>query len=39
MVSEFHPVCFCAIYWISRFRELLLIGPVSLIAKPRKASP
>lgn len=26
-VSEFHPVGFCAICWISRFREVFQLGP------------
>lgn len=26
MASEFHPMCFCAIYWISKFREVLLLA-------------
>lgn len=36
-VSKFHLVCFCAAYWISRFEEVLLLGPDTPIAKPNKA--
>lgn len=39
MASEFHPMCVCAIYWISEFREVLLLGPEALITKPERAPP
>lgn len=39
MASEFHPMCVCAIYWISKFREVLLLGPEALITKPERAPP
>lgn len=38
-MSEFPLICFCAIYWIFKFREVLLLGPDTLITKPRRASP
>lgn len=30
-------MCVCAIYWISKFREVLLLGPEALITKPERA--
>lgn len=38
-VSEFHLPYFCAIYWKSRFRDVLPLGPDMVITKLRKASP
>lgn len=30
-------MCFCAIYWISTFKEVLLLGPEALVTKPGRA--
>lgn len=38
MASEFHPMCFCAIYWISKFREVP-VSPEALITKPESTPP
>ena len=38
-VSESHLICFCAICWISRFREVFQLGPETLKTKPRRAPP
>jgi len=35
-VSEFYLICFCATYRISKSKEVLSLGPDTLITKPKK---
>lgn len=35
-VSEFYLVYFCATYWISKFEEVLSLGPDTLITEPKR---